>query len=71
MTNKDPRKSGSPPESQTGPAQMLNPGDEAPPGTIGTGEDVCPRCHGRGVADGGRCPDCGGTGKIIRAIGGA
>jgi len=50
---------------------VANPGDEAPPGTPGTGEDVCPECHGTGRIRGVRCENCGGTGKIIRAIGGA
>ena len=27
----------------------LNPGDETPPETLGTGEDVCPECHGSGM----------------------
>ncbi len=49
----------------------MNPGDEAPPGTEGTGEDICPECHGSGRLRGGECPKCGGTGKIVRAIGGA
>lgn len=48
-----------------------NPGDEAPPGSPGTGEDVCPDCHGSGRRDNRACPTCGGTGKIIRGIGGA
>ncbi len=48
----------------------MNPGDEAPPGTPGTGEDVCPRCHGSGKINSGDCPDCGGTGKIVEGIGG-
>ena len=48
-----------------------NPGDEAPPGTPGTGEDVCPECNGTGKVQSGECPACGGTGKIVRAIGGA
>ena len=26
----------------------LNPGDEARPGTPGTGEDTCPECNGKG-----------------------
>ena len=47
-----------------------NPGDEAPPGTPGTGEDVCPHCHGSGRMAEGPCRECGGTGKIVRAIGG-
>ena len=49
----------------------LNPGDVAPAGTQGTGEDVCRECHGTGKAGNGPCPDCGGTGKVIKAIGGA
>lgn len=53
------------------PDEKLNPGDEAPPGTEGTGEDVCPKCGGSGRIDDQECPHCGGTGKIIRGIGGA
>jgi hypothetical protein len=48
----------------------LNPGDEAAPGTPGTGEDVCRRCNGSGVLAGRECPDCGGTGKVVEGIGG-
>lgn len=46
------------------------PGDQAPPGTPGTGENVCPRCGGSGQADGGRCPECNGTGRVTTGIGG-
>lgn len=49
----------------------LNPGDEAAPGTPGTGEDVCPECHGKGQIDGASCANCGGSGTVIRAVGGA
>ncbi len=49
-----------------------SPGDEAAPGTPGTGEDICPDCNGSGrTVQGGRCPNCEGSGKIIRGIGGA
>lgn len=48
----------------------MNPGDEAPSGTPGTGEDICPRCHGAGKINEQDCPDCGGTGKINEGIGG-
>jgi hypothetical protein len=47
------------------------PGDEAAPGTPGTGEDICPQCKGSGRKDGRRCDNCAGTGKIIRGVGGA
>ena len=47
-----------------------NPGDEAAPGSTGTGEDVCPTCHGSGRVDGRRCETCNGTGKVVRGIGG-
>jgi DnaJ-class molecular chaperone len=50
--------------------QQTNPGDEAPPGTKGSGEDVCPTCHGSGKVGGGECKTCGGTGKVTRGIGG-
>lgn len=49
----------------------LNPGDDAAPGTPGTGEDVCGNCQGRGtLPDGQPCPQCGGSGKVIEGIGG-
>lgn len=55
------------------------PADDPEPGTPGTGEDICPVCHGTGLksdpetgrATGERCPRCGGTGRIIEGIGGA
>lgn len=47
------------------------PGDEAPPGTPGTGEDICPACNGSGRKDGHRCTNCEGSGRIVRGIGGA
>jgi hypothetical protein len=50
---------------------QLNPGDEAPAGTPGTGENICPECKGSGRIDGGPCPNCGGSGKVIEGIGGA
>lgn len=49
----------------------VNPGDEAAPGTPGSGEDICRHCKGRGVMDDGRqCAVCGGTGKVVEGIGG-
>lgn len=58
----------------TDPTPQRNPGDEAAPGTPGTGEDVCPVCHGSGKlqAAGGAqtCVNCGGTGVITEGIGG-
>lgn len=51
---------------------QMNPGDEAPPGTPGTGETVCPECGGTGKLAGGEpCQQCGGTGRVIHGIGGA
>jgi hypothetical protein len=51
---------------------VANPGDEAAPGTPGTGEALCPVCAGSGRRGGGeRCENCGGTGRIIEGIGGA
>ncbi|MCQ4277776.1 hypothetical protein NA643_01630 [Pseudomonas stutzeri] len=48
-----------------------NLGDEAPPGTPGTGENICPVCNGSGRTEAGECKNCGGTGKVIEGIGGA
>ncbi|HEX8301988.1 hypothetical protein [Sphingomonas sp.] len=52
-------------------ADEINPGDQAAPGTPGTGENLCPRCAGSGEADGEQCPECRGTGIVIEGIGGA
>ncbi len=52
------------------PATGLNPGDQARPGTAGTGENVCARCRGTGRVDGERCDQCGGTGRVTEGIGG-
>lgn len=51
-------------------ALPMKPGDEAPDGTPGTGDDLCPECHGKGTLDGKPCVTCAGTGTITRAIGG-
>ena len=48
----------------------MKPGDEAPEGTPGTGEDLCLDCHGEGKLEGQPCATCTGTGTITRAIGG-
>lgn len=56
----------------TEPAQPeTHPGDQAPPGTPGTGENTCRACKGTGVVDGKPCDECGGTGVVTEGIGGA
>jgi hypothetical protein len=53
-------------------AVPMAPGDQAAPGTPGTGEGTCPVCNGQGRDGAGKaCPHCGGTGKVIVGIGGA
>jgi DnaJ-class molecular chaperone len=54
----------------TGGKSQMRPGDDAPPGTPGTGENICPTCKGSGKVGQKPCPDCGGTGKIVEGIGG-
>jgi hypothetical protein len=49
---------------------QTNPGDDAPPGTPGTGEDICSLCNGSGTKDGQSCKNCGGTGRVIEGVGG-
>jgi hypothetical protein len=63
----DPR----PQDSAMAPPAPMAPGDQAPAGTPGTGETVCPSCGGSGKAQAGTCPACRGTGKVIIGIGGA
>lgn len=53
------------------PTPPMAPGDEAPEGTPGTGEDVCRACGGTGILNGSACPECEGTGKVNVGIGGA
>lgn len=53
------------------PTGTMSPGDQAVPGTPGTGENICPVCSGEGTVDGKQCINCGGTGKVIEGVGGA
>jgi hypothetical protein len=46
------------------------PGDQAPPGTPGTGEISCPKCAGSGTINGAECQNCEGSGWVVQAIGG-
>lgn len=58
-----------PVEVSSGPD--LSPGDEAAPGSVGSGDDVCPVCSGSGKAAGGStCQNCRGTGIVTEGIGG-
>lgn len=58
------------------PLRQRTPEDDPAPGAPGTGEDVCPECHGSGEsrnASSGEivpCPRCDGTGRIVEGIGG-
>ena len=51
-----------------GADRAMNPGDEAPPGTPGTGENICRDCGGSGKLNGKPCPTCGGTGRVIEVV---
>ena len=46
------------------------PGDEAPPGTPGSGESLCKSCGGTGKIGPDICAECSGTGTITEGIGG-
>jgi DnaJ-class molecular chaperone len=48
----------------------VNPGDKAGPGTLVTGENICPHCKGTGEHDGVPCAICGGTGKVTEGLAG-
>lgn len=62
---------GQAPRQPTGAQAPMAPGDEAPAGTAGTGEAICPQCGGSGRMGASSCPNCQGTGKVIAGIGGA
>ena len=53
------------------PTASMAPGDEAPQGTLGAGENICPTCNGSGKVDGATCQTCAGSGVVIEEIGGA
>jgi hypothetical protein len=59
-------------ESRPSPSPLpLRPGDEAPPGTPGSGENLCRHCGGNGrMPDGSRCMVCDGTGRVTEELGG-
>ena len=63
------RARGGPKKGQS--TDHLAPGDDAPAGTPGTGEDLCPICKGRGLVKGATCPSCAGKGSVIKGVGGA
>jgi DnaJ-class molecular chaperone len=50
---------------------LIKPGDQAPPGTPGSGENICRRCRGSGRLGDQPCPDCQGTGRVNAELGGA
>jgi hypothetical protein len=52
-------------------AGTMNLGDEAPPGTPGTAENVCRECGGSGRVTDAVCPSCNGSGKVTVGVGGA
>ncbi|WP_334187637.1 hypothetical protein [Noviherbaspirillum sp.] len=57
--------------AEQGKPVNLKPGDEAAPGTPGTGDDLCDECSGTGkLRDGAECPNCAGTGHVTSGIGG-
>lgn len=59
-------------QQQGTPARRpMSPGDQAPEGTPGTGQNVCGACNGTGIRHGDPCPECEGSGYVITGIGGA
>jgi DnaJ-class molecular chaperone len=53
------------------PTRDMAPGDEAPQGIPGAGENICQACSGTGQLDGATCETCAGTGVVIEEVGGA
>lgn len=52
-------------------ANPPQPGDEVPPATPQSGENICSRCAGSGRVDQQSCPECSGTGKVTTLVGDA
>ena len=57
--------------SDRDPTANMAPGDEAPQGTPGAGENICPTCSGSGKVKGATCETCAGSGVVIAEVGGA
>jgi RecJ-like exonuclease len=57
--------------SDRDPTANMAPGDEAPQGTPGAGENICPTCNGTGRVKGATCETCAGSGVVIEEVGGA
>ena len=71
MTNATSENTSDQPGQSTPTSGPMSPGDEAPPGTPGTGPNVCPKCGGTGRLGDRACPECEGTGQVNVGIGGA
>ena len=69
MGNED-QKSKSNMQATAGTTPEMSPGDQAPAGTPGTGENLCHKCGGSGRFQGKPCQECDGTGIITEGIGG-
>ena len=54
-----------------GGTELSKPGDQVPPGTKDSGEDLCRKCAGSGKIEGVECPECLGTGKVTTQVAGA
>lgn len=58
-------------DPEAGVPKPMAPGDQAPEGTPGTGENTCPDCGGSGQQGSLTCPTCQGDGVVTVGIGGA
>jgi hypothetical protein len=48
---------------------MIKPAKPLDDAAAPKGEEICSKCQGRGQIGGQECPQCGGSGKTIDAIG--
>jgi hypothetical protein len=48
-----------------------HPGDETPPDSPQTAEQICPDCGGSGRREEKPCDTCGGSGRVVRILGDA
>lgn len=64
-------KSNQPSDDTRVETAAINPGDIAPAGTPGTGDNLCPDCSGSGRLGQRECQTCGGSGRVIEGVGGA
>jgi hypothetical protein len=66
-----PSERAAPRAGTAAPVARAKAGDEVPPGSEQSGENLCRTCGGSAAVAGRSCPDCNGTGTVNTLVGDA